>query len=186
MKDLYLMRHGETEYNVKMLCQGWSDSPLTENGIYQAKVAQEYYKKHNIVFDHAYCSSLKRARDTMELVTNMKYLVIDDLKEWGFGKAEGMNIMEMTRPPFGDFFKQYGGEDELECRERMVNAVSKIMKLDNQKVLIVSHGGTIMQFYKATKQNSDIELTHLSNCSILHYQYEDGIFYLREVIHHDF
>ena len=42
MKDLYLMRHGETKYNVELRVQGWSDSPLTNKGIKQAEVAREY------------------------------------------------------------------------------------------------------------------------------------------------
>lgn len=187
MKDLYLMRHGETEFNVQMRVQGWSDSPLTKKGIAQAKVAGKYYKNNNIYFDHAYSSSLKRACDTLELVCDMSYEKQDNLKEWYFGSFEGQEIKKMTRPPFGDFFKQYGGEDESECRARIVEAVSKIMeKQDNNCVLIVSHGGTCMQFKKAWQEYTDIQVDFFHNCSILHYQYDKGIFYLKEVIHHDF
>ena len=186
MKDLYLMRHGETKYNVELRVQGWSDSPLTYKGIKQAEVAREYYRNNNIMFDHVYSSSLKRACVTAEIVCDMKYEIRDDLKEWHFGLAEGMYFKEMKEMPHGGFFKQYGGEDEEECRNRIVKAISEIMvKEDNKKVLIVSHGGSIMQFKKAWQNYTNINVDRLGNCSILHYEYDNGIFYLKEVIHHD-
>ena len=43
-KILYLMRHGETLFNVQGKIQGWCDSPLTINGIKQAKAAAAYYE----------------------------------------------------------------------------------------------------------------------------------------------
>ena len=49
-KTLYLMRHGQTLFNVRRKVQGWCDSPLTQTGIQQAKIAGEYFKRKNIVF----------------------------------------------------------------------------------------------------------------------------------------
>ena len=53
-KTLYLMRHGQTLFNLQHKIQGWCDSPLTELGIKQAKVAGKWFKDHDITFDHAY------------------------------------------------------------------------------------------------------------------------------------
>ena len=48
VKHLYLMRHGETLFNVRRKIQGWCDSPLTENGVKQAKAVREILKDiHN-------------------------------------------------------------------------------------------------------------------------------------------
>ena len=52
VKKLYLMRHGQTLFNLQNKIQGWCDSPLTELGQYQAKVAGQYFKDHQITFDH--------------------------------------------------------------------------------------------------------------------------------------
>ena len=60
VKKLYLMRHGQTLFNLQNKIQGWCDSPLTELGQYQAKVAGQYFKDHQITFDHAYCSTSYR------------------------------------------------------------------------------------------------------------------------------
>ena len=51
MKTLYLMRHGETLFNVQHKIQGWCDSPLTEKGIKQAQKARDYFSKKGITFD---------------------------------------------------------------------------------------------------------------------------------------
>ena len=48
------MRHGQTLFNLQHKIQGWCDSPLTELGIKQAKVAEKWFKDHDITFDHAY------------------------------------------------------------------------------------------------------------------------------------
>ena len=47
-KTLYLMRHGQTLFNVQHKIQGWCDAPLTELGIKQAKIAGEYFKNNHI------------------------------------------------------------------------------------------------------------------------------------------
>mgnify|MGYP003235840628 CR=1 FL=1 len=53
-KTLYLMRHGQTLFNLQHKIQGWCDAPLTQLGIKQAKIASEYFKDNQITFDHAY------------------------------------------------------------------------------------------------------------------------------------
>ena len=71
-KTLYLMRHGQTLFNLRHKVQGWCDAPLTDFGIYQAKVAGKYFKDAGIIFDDAYSSTQERACDTLELVTDGK------------------------------------------------------------------------------------------------------------------
>ena len=68
MKHLYLMRHGQTLFNVRRKIQGWCDSPLTELGIEQAKAARECLQ--DITFDHYYSSTAERCCDTLEIVTH--------------------------------------------------------------------------------------------------------------------
>lgn len=73
-KTLYIMRHGQTLFNIQHKIQGWSDSPLTKKGIQQAKIAGQYFKDNKITFDAAFCSTAERASDTLELVTDMQKL----------------------------------------------------------------------------------------------------------------
>ena len=53
-KTLYLMRHGQTLFNLRRKVQGACDSPLTQEGIRQATLAKNYFKENGIEFDHAY------------------------------------------------------------------------------------------------------------------------------------
>ena len=82
-----------------------------------------------------------------------------------------------------DFFKQFGGEGELELRERMNKTLTEIMnENDHQVVLAVSHGAACAQFYRAWEEHAKVKKTErFYNCCIQKYEYEDGIFTLVEI-----
>lgn len=69
MNEFYLMRHGQTRFNVQHRLQGVCDAPLTEVGIEQAKKAGQYLAKQEPIFDHVFTSTSERASDTLEIVT---------------------------------------------------------------------------------------------------------------------
>lgn len=185
-KTLYLMRHGQTLFNLQHKIQGWCDAPLTPLGIKQARIAGEYFKDNKIQFDHAYSSTAERACDTLEIVTDyqMPYTRVKGLKEWNFGVFEGKDECLNPPLPYGDFFKTYGGEGEMEVRERMSKTLTDIMNQeDHQIVLAVSHGGACAQFYRAWEKYAKVEKKErFYNCCILKYEYEDGIFTLVDII----
>ena len=114
MKHLYLMRHGETLFNIRHKIQGWCDSPLTENGIEQAKKAGALLK--DIPFDHYYSSTAERCCDTLELVAgDVPYKRLKGLKERNFGIFEGESedLNPSWHDPsftYDDLFPHYGGE----------------------------------------------------------------------------
>lgn len=180
-KTLCLMRHGQTLFNLQHKIQGWCDSPLTELGIKQAQKAGEYFTENRIVFDHAYSSPSERACDTLEYAApQTPYVRVKGLKEWNFGAFEGKDECLNPKLPYGDFFKPYGGEGEMEVRERMSRTLTEIMEReDHRVVLAVSHGGACRQFARAWEQYDQVKITtRLYNCCILKYAYEDGIFRL--------
>ncbi len=189
-KVLYLMRHGQTLFNVQHKIQGWCDAPLTQLGIQQAKIAGQYFKDNHITFDHAYSSTSERACDTLEYVTDfqMPYTRVKGLKEWNFGVYEGKDECLNPKLPYGDFFKQFGGEGEMELRERMSNTLTEIMEKEgHESVLAVSHGAACAQFYRAWEKYAKVLKTErFYNCCILKFEYENGIFTLVEIHNHDF
>ncbi|MCW5677625.1 MAG: 2,3-bisphosphoglycerate-dependent phosphoglycerate mutase [Xanthobacteraceae bacterium] len=65
---LVLVRHGQSEWNLKNLFTGWRDVDLTEQGVGEAKTAGKRLKERGITFDVAYTSALKRAQRTLGLV----------------------------------------------------------------------------------------------------------------------
>ena len=87
-KDLYLVRHGQTIFNLKRIIQGWSDSPLTQLGCEQAARAGMFLRARGIEPDHAYTSTLHRTEQTIaNLWPGLAYERLDGLCEvvlWRF------------------------------------------------------------------------------------------------------
>lgn len=187
-KTLYLMRHGQTLFNVRKKIQGFCDAPLTESGINQAKIASEYFQENGIVFDQAYSSTSERACDTLELITDMDYKRLKGLKEWNFGTFEGESEDLNPPLPYGDFFAGFGGEREMDFRVRLVETMESMMNQENHDtVLAVSHGAACAQFARNWENRSEIgKITGLKNCCILKFEYENGEFTLVSFINHDF
>ena len=186
MKRLYLMRHGETLFNVLHKIQGWCDSPLTENGIQQALKAKEYFKKNGIVFDHAYCSTSERAGDTLELITDLPYTRLKGLKENYYGVLEGESDIinrHLTPKDCETFYLQYGGESSNTTKDRMLTTLTEIMeKEDHETVLAVSHAGACYNFMRAITDPSDELKKGFGNCCIFVYEYDQHRFIFKEII----
>lgn len=182
------MRHGQTLFNVRRKIQGWCDSPLSELGIKQAKVAGSYYQQHGITFDHAYASTSERACDTLEMVCDMPYARLKGLKEWNFGVFEAESEDLNPSLPYGDFFVPYGGEGEMELRQRVADTLLDIMRKDDHEVVLaVSHGASCRQFMRYWAHTSKVDVKErLKNCYILKFAFEDDAFILEEIINHNF
>ena len=189
MKDLYLMRHGQTFFNQEGLVQGACDSPLTELGQEQARQAGAYLKERGIHFGHLYSSTQERASDTLELVSGRTdYTRLKGIKEWNFGlfEAQPERLQPKFRPgatSFEDLFVPYGGEGVYQVGERVLVTLTEVMEqADAEPVLVVSHGGAMWAFYlKIAAQALDPKV-RFGNCAICHYHYEQGHFKLVEVI----
>lgn len=187
-KHLYLMRHGETLFNKRRKIQGWCDSPLTENGIMQAKAARKCLE--GIEFDHYYSSTSERCCDTLEIVTNYQvpYQRLKQLKERNFGEFEGesedLNPKRNSSFDYDDLFPHYGGEYRQDVVKRMYTTLKEIMdKNDHHIVLAVSHGGASYAFLSQVTDPDIVKAQGgLKNCSILHFEYENEQFKYIEMI----
>ncbi|MDR2276859.1 MAG: histidine phosphatase family protein [Vagococcus sp.] len=188
MKTIYLVRHGQTLFNQQHKIQGFCDSPLTELGINQAKVAKNYFERERINLEEAHSSTSERAVDTLELLTNIPYMRHKNLREWNFGTYEGEGEHLNPPLPYNDFFVQFKGESQAELTERINLAVLDIAeKSDNKEILIVSHGAAIANFYRVWETFSSIRREKsIQNCSIFKYEFDGYVFTLKEIINHDF
>lgn len=188
MKKIYLIRHGQTLFNLQKKIQGFCDSPLTELGKNQALIARRHIEELNMSFDDAYCSTSERAVDTLELITDMPYTRVKNLREWNFGRLEAESEHLNPPLPYRDFFVQFGGEDEFNFRDRISNEIMKIVANSNgRNIIIVSHGAAIAQFYRVWENHSEVKrVGNIQNCSIFKYHFTDNSFILQEIINHDF
>lgn len=188
MRKLYLVRHGQTLFNTQHKIQGFCDSPLTAIGIKQAAIARTHLDKLGIQFDEAYSSTSERASDTLELLTDIPYHRLKELREWNFGSYEGEGEHLNPPLPYNDFFVQFGGESQQELTHRITTTIDTIMQnSQGNNVLIVSHGAAIANFYRYWAHTSNVKRSGaIQNCSLLTYEFLDNQFLLKEIITHDF
>ncbi|MBL1224608.1 histidine phosphatase family protein [Enterococcus sp. BWR-S5] len=184
-KTFYMMRHGQTLFNVRRKIQGACDSPLTEIGRQQAEIAGDFLK--DIAFDHFYSSSAERACDTLEIVTQNKqpYTRLKGLKEMNFGAFEGESEdLNPENEKKSTFFLAYGGESREQVEKRLVATCREIMRQeDHHTVLAVSHSGACLYFLGAWQDPTPELEKGFPNCMILKYEYEteDESFRLLEI-----
>ena len=104
---LYIIRHGKTDLNAKMLMQGRSDHPLNETGFAQAAEAAERFSGMGVSIDKVYSSPLIRAVQTAKTIAPDAELVIDErLIEMDYGPYEGMDLNHPA-PEAIEFFMDF-------------------------------------------------------------------------------
>lgn len=178
MRKLYLIRHGQTLFNQMGKRQGWCDSPLTKLGVEQALMAKTYFENNNIKFDKAYCSTLERTSDTLELITDIKYERLKNLKEWNFGIFEGQDEKLQAQRREGaifyeDYWVQFGGEDEKDLAKRMDDAIKYMIANGGDNILAVSHAGSIWAYLLSKLKNRRYAISmnlKFGNCAIFVYE----------------
>ncbi|MDD4844588.1 MAG: histidine phosphatase family protein [Anaerotignum sp.] len=154
---LYLIRHGETEWNRGGRYQGWTDIELSDEGKLQAELLAKRF--HYMHLDAIYVSPLKRAIATAEPIATEKGLplILDEhFKEINFGEWEGHTVPELTEKygkPYTDFFDNpfehtMPGEGSFhKVAERAMAGFEEIIKKHRgERIAIVSHGGLLRVF----------------------------------------
>lgn len=183
MKKLYLLRHGQTEFNVKKLVQGRCDSPLTDLGRQQARVAAAWLKAHNVVPDKVVSSPLGRAMDTASLVANELLgpdAAVDPCEsiiERSYGTFEEGPHDALPTDVWdpGEDLVPFGGEGSRALQERMVGALTNLMGSEGiETLLAVSHGSASRQFIKAAAPEGFELPTKLPNCAIMIFGFDDA------------
>ncbi|MBP2058399.1 broad specificity phosphatase PhoE [Lactobacillus colini] len=108
------------------------------------------------------------------------------MKEWNFGSFEARDERLDPPVPYGDFFVKYGGESQDELSERIYRTITELMDQSDQddKILIVSHGGAIANFIrKAGFDWKEFRAKYkFSNCSVIKLEYNDKKYKLIDVI----
>ncbi|HEX2653918.1 MAG TPA: 2,3-bisphosphoglycerate-dependent phosphoglycerate mutase [Xanthobacteraceae bacterium] len=158
---LVLVRHGQSEWNLKNLFTGWRDVDLTEQGIAEARAAGRRLKEQGIHFDVAFTSALKRAQRTLGLILEemgeKSIPVFQDqaLNERDYGDLSGLN-KDDARKRWGEeqvhiWRRSYdisppGGESLRDTAARVLPYyISEILPrvLRGERVLVAAHGNSL-------------------------------------------
>ncbi|NMP27681.1 2,3-diphosphoglycerate-dependent phosphoglycerate mutase GpmB [Rahnella sp. SAP-1] len=187
MLQVYLVRHGETEWNAARRIQGQSDSPLTEKGIFQAQQVAERVRNEGIT--HVIASDLGRTKHTAEIIADAcgcQVVTEPRLRELHMGVLEARNIDSLTAEeevwrkqmvdgtPRGRIPE---GETMSELAARMREALNNCLSLPaGSKPLLVSHGialGCLISTILGLPAYAERRL-RLRNCSISRVDYQQS------------
>ena len=189
MTKIFLIRHGETEWNKTGRLQGNSDVKLSPEGIRQAQLMAVHVPFKHI--DAVYASDLQRAVDTAKILAakfNLPVKTTPGLRETNFGDWEGRIISELLEESpddFGNFFikpdkvKPPNGETFLECQARVMNALDEIVaEHDGQRIIVVCHGAVIRLILCAALEMRIRKMwaIHQFNTALNILVFEDGLF----------
>jgi 2,3-bisphosphoglycerate-dependent phosphoglycerate mutase len=206
MKNILLIRHGQSEWNKLNLFTGFKNVELSEQGIEEANKAGQNFKKLNLKFDLVFTSELKRAQDTAKIILenldqlddlNSKSKIIEsfNLNERDYGDLTGLDKKE-TAEKFGDeqvhkWRRGYSDQPPNgESLEDVVNRVKtyfdsdilpSINNLENNNILIAAHGNSLRALLIVMKiySSNDINSVELSTGIPIHIHFEDNLFSIK-------
>lgn len=184
MATLYLLRHGQTEFNLKHLVQGHCDSPLTELGLKQARKSAAWLKDHDVHPVRLASSPLGRAHHTLDVIieeipsfTTLPRTDEDGLMERCYGTFEAGPMDALPQTPWdpGDSCVPYGGDSEASARERVVMTLTRLMhEAQGGDVLAVAHGSITTLFKKTWAAYATCDQNvKLGNCCILLFEFDE-------------
>lgn len=192
--DLYIIRHGKTQWNQEKRFQGAKNSDLVSSGKEDAKALHDYLLDFPLT--HAFSSPLGRAKDTAMIVLGDRDINIiydERLAEMNFGLLEGMKIADINTL-YHDVYDNLwnhpedfercpgGGESFFEVKQRIVSFLESLKKLPtDSQVLIVTHGMYFVNllgyfFNYSPKDFVKINREIVRGCSLTHVTYENNQF----------
>ncbi|QEO10047.1 histidine phosphatase family protein [Protaetiibacter larvae] len=174
MTELYLVRHGETDWNRARRIQGRTDIPLNDTGREQARQAAALLARRR--WDGVYSSPLSRAAETARIIADElgidQVTEVDALVERDYGLAEGLDFDEIAARWSGDT-PVPGQETRDAVAERIVPALIDIAhRHPGERLLVVSHGGSIRSALHVAEPG--VQHPRISNASVHSFRVEDG------------
>lgn len=185
--ELFLLRHGETDYNKKQIIQGGGiDSDLNETGIQQSKAFFDYYNREQ--FNLVMTSTLKRSYQTVKhfIKTGIKYESTPLINEMQWGIYEGkpyepgmhQEYLKLTESwKNGDWDQKIDeGESANDLRHRLNQFLQSIGQISAPKVLVCSHGRTLKGLLALTINQSigDMYRYQIKNTGLTKLVWKEG------------
>jgi broad specificity phosphatase PhoE len=168
---IYIVRHGETDWNKAGRIQGQTDIKLNANGIKQAQELAEQVK--NLPIDICICSPLSRTVETAKIIFDGEIILDKRLAERSYGSYEG-GASQNLRTWDTKIKYQADIESIFAIMERTKNFLDEVKsKYNDKNVLLVTHGGTIRAMrghLDGIPESGDLyDLPIVKNCEILSY-----------------
>lgn len=193
---IWLIRHGLTDWNVKGVIQGSSDTDLNDTGREQAKelALKLVETQHNP--DMIYTSPQKRAKETAQIIAkylDLPYKEKEGLEEMNLGEWEGLSWDDVEEKYPNDFIdwqtdrrykKTPNGESYQELLERVLKAVREIIEAEPKKehILIVTHSAVIrcLLCYFSNTAFEDMLVFPVGNAQISEFDSDQFLYFQEE------
>ena len=177
---IYVVRHGETDWNNKHLVQGLIDNPLNEKGREQAKNISEFFKDKNI--KKFYSSPLCRAVETLEIIKkenkiNAPTITLNGFLERDFGSLEGAKVKDFLS--LKDPQSEPGYEQNKDLEKRVMDAFDTVIN-SGENSIITAHAHVLKAILVNVDHTYDYSYM-LKNCAILCIENKKGQLILNEI-----
>jgi 2,3-bisphosphoglycerate-dependent phosphoglycerate mutase len=190
--QVIIVRHGQTQWNIKTIRQGHLDSPLTERGIAQAKALGDRLAIET--FTALYSSDLGRALQTAQVIaaaTGHRIVTDPRLRERNLGIFQGLNGQEIQQKfpeeyrlhrSLGPDYVIPGGESVRQQVERNLEYLTELAEKHlGERIVIVTHGGVLSGLFRHTFSipfNAPRRF-EFTNAGLNVFNYEQGNWYLQ-------
>lgn len=168
--QLYIVRHGQTNWNREQRIQGHQDIPLNETGRKDAALVAEKMKETRL--DLCFSSDLSRAYETAQIISSGRSLSIKTdyrLRERTFSNWEGSLFRELYNTAKSE---RMGVESDHVMNDRIFACLQDIVKeYSGQAILIATHGGVICRILSTLLELEDCEGLSIKNGAMLHLQH---------------
>lgn len=150
---IYLLRHGQTDWNVEGRLQGLKNIPMNDNGVKQMTEIGKHLSDIHFQVDVIIASPLDRAKESAKIIAEKigfqgKIIYDEDFLERSFGAAEGL----IWNKDINLEDEKYSAESVEDVCERGKRAVGKYLSNDGKNILIVAHGAILSAVKHALSQ----------------------------------
>ena len=176
---IYVIRHGQTDWNLEGRTQGSIDTELNETGRCQANSVRN--ELLNTKLDVVLCSPRNRCKSTAEIICqdrDIPIIGLEDLRERDFGEFEGMFKKDFNYNAFWSYkqnLKYDEAENITEFFRRVYDFLDSVKKeYEGKRVLIVAHAGVsipVKCYFEGIPNQEYLSSLHLENCEVVKYSY---------------
>ncbi len=171
---LFLVRHGETDWNFFNKLQGKSNIELNDNGRRQAYLVHKQLE--NVKFDYCFASPLKRAVETAQIISRLPIITDERLIERGMGELEGKHRKHYNPKLYWNYEinSNLNGVEDLQSLFSRTECFMRDLKNNyaDKTILVVSHGATIRALnyiIKGYNSKTNFLDMKIANCCVLEY-----------------
>ena len=195
-KKIYLVRHGQTEFNKKGIVQGSAvNSSLNDTGRAQAHAFYQAYK--HVPFDVVYTSALNRSIESVQafIDESIPHYIRPGLNEISWGEMDGKLATATEHNEYKDLlarwqqgdinFKMWGGESPVDVQKRQEPVIQEILNSPHETILMCMHGRAIRILLSLVTKTNLAEMDQFEHGNLCLYVLEGSVHEIKIISSND-